>query len=110
MAYAAQIREINSSGMVGLLSFALSSIFGSQVGSGKSSLLEALLGEILPIQSNARSVTSPSNSPILRGRVAYCSQVPWIVSGTLRVRRQMDPLLPYHFQCCMLSVLLKPPL
>ena len=55
------------------------------MGSGKSSLLEALLGEILPIQDSASSVTSPSNSPILRGRVAYCSQVPWIVSGTLRV-------------------------
>ncbi len=55
------------------------------MGSGKSSLLEALLGEILPIQDTASSVTSPSNSPVLRGRVAYCSQVPWIVSGTLRV-------------------------
>ena len=54
-----------------------------QVGAGKSSLLEALLGEIMPIQAAA---TWPAeNSPVLRGQVAYCSQVPWIVSGSLRV-------------------------
>ena len=54
-------------------------------------MLEALLGEILPIQAAA---TSPAdNSPILRGRVAYCSQVPWIVSGSLRVNHWHLPAI-----------------
>ena len=57
-----------------------------QVGSGKSSLLEALVGEILPIQAAGNPDAVTGKSPVLRGRVAYCSQVPWIVSGTLRVR------------------------
>ena len=52
------------------------------MGSGKSSLLEALLGETLPFQAPGE----PAAGPILRGSVAYCSQVPWIVSGTVRVR------------------------
>ncbi|BDA43779.1 probable cystic fibrosis transmembrane conductance regulator [Coccomyxa sp. Obi] len=55
-----------------------------EVGSGKSSLLEALLGEILPLQRNGRGGNVLQNGPRLHGSIAYCSQVPWIVSGTLR--------------------------
>ncbi|CAH1257762.1 ABCC4 [Branchiostoma lanceolatum] len=44
------------------------------VGSGKSSLLSAVLGE-LPAVSGRMSV---------RGRVAYTSQQPWVFSGTVR--------------------------
>lgn len=65
-----------------------------QVGSGKSSLLEALLGEILPIQAGDSTTANQSNSPILRGRVAYSSQIPWIVSGTLRVRMHLSMHAP----------------
>ena len=54
----------------------------TQVGSGKSSLLEALLGETLPVQAPGKAAAGP----VLRGSVAYCSQVPWIVSGSVRVR------------------------
>lgn len=54
------------------------------MGSGKSSLLEALLGEILPLQRDGGNAAQ--NGPRLHGSIAYCSQVPWIVSGTLRVR------------------------
>jgi len=54
------------------------------VGSGKSSLLEALLGEILPLQKGERGNAADAG-PRLRGRVAFCSQVPWIVSGSVRV-------------------------
>ena len=68
-----------------------------QVGSGKSSLLEALLGEVLPIQDSNSSPRSLSNSPILRGHMAYCSQVPWIVSGTVRVR----PLTAFCMRCIL---------
>lgn len=54
------------------------------MGSGKSSLLEALLGEILPLQKGAGGNAADAG-PRLRGRVAFCSQVPWIVSGSVRV-------------------------
>lgn len=52
-----------------------------QVGCGKSSLLEALLGELLPIAA----LGTANTGPVVRGRVAYCGQVPWIISGTIRV-------------------------
>lgn len=77
------------------------------VGSGKSSILAALLGELQPIRQPAPAGTAPgaaaadgpgvpgpaaasapaAAAPIaVRGSVAYCSQVPWIVGGTLKVR------------------------
>ncbi|CAG9463350.1 unnamed protein product [Pedinophyceae sp. YPF-701] len=46
------------------------------VGSGKSSLLAGLLGELPP--------AGDAPSPAVAGAVAYCSQNPWIVQGTLR--------------------------
>lgn len=56
---------------------------------GKSSILAALLGELQP--SRARGELGPERyapSPVsVRGSVAYCSQVPWIVSGSLKVGR-----------------------
>ncbi|KAL4424666.1 hypothetical protein ABPG77_004473 [Micractinium sp. CCAP 211/92] len=56
------------------------------VGSGKSSILAALLGELQP--TSARHVSgrgAGALSPVtVRGSVAYCSQVPWIVSGSLK--------------------------
>jgi hypothetical protein len=61
------------------------------VGSGKSSLLECLLGEILPVQAPGGKPGAAAG-PLLRGRVAYCSQVPWIVSGTVRVRAHCCPM------------------
>lgn len=86
-----------------------------QVGSGKSSLLSALLGEVQPLQSGHAPTTQPAASgaagsrgpgssgaagstgpgafgaiggkgPVMRGSVAYCSQVPWVNAGTIRVR------------------------
>ncbi|KAL4420399.1 hypothetical protein ABPG75_010055 [Micractinium tetrahymenae] len=54
------------------------------VGSGKSSILAALLGELQP--TRARQQLGPAGytpSPVtVRGSVAYCSQGPWIVSGS----------------------------
>eukprot|EP00058_Branchiostoma_floridae_P018300 XP_002603789.1 hypothetical protein BRAFLDRAFT_86619 [Branchiostoma floridae] len=44
------------------------------VGSGKSSLLSAILGELPPV----------SGRMSVRGRVAYTSQQPWVFSGTVR--------------------------
>jgi ABC-type multidrug transport system fused ATPase/permease subunit len=44
------------------------------VGAGKSSLLHAVLGELQPT----------SGSVAVRGTVAYCSQMPWILAGTVR--------------------------
>ena len=58
------------------------------MGSGKSSLLEALLGETLPVQAPGKAAAGP----VLCGSVAYCSQVPWIVSGSVRVRTLVQRL------------------
>lgn len=44
------------------------------VGSGKSSLLHGILGELLCVGGHVER----------RGRTAYCAQQPWIVNGTLR--------------------------
>jgi ABC-type multidrug transport system fused ATPase/permease subunit len=45
-----------------------------KVGAGKSSLLEAMLGNLDKKQGEA----------IIKGRFAYCSQEPWILSGTIQ--------------------------
>ncbi|KAM9674301.1 ATP-binding cassette sub-family C member 4-like [Dama dama] len=44
------------------------------VGSGKSSLLSSLLGELLPSQGKVS----------VHGRIAYVSQQPWVFSGTVK--------------------------
>lgn len=50
------------------------------VGAGKSSILAALLGELQPTNINVS--TEPAVE--VRGSVAYCQQIPWIMSGTVR--------------------------
>lgn len=51
---------------------------------GKSSVLSVLLGELQPTwQAGGAAQVRPPVS--LHGSVAYCSQVPWIVSGSLKV-------------------------
>ena len=57
-----------------------------EVGSGKSSLLMAVLGEIVPTCGKVSC----------HGRVAYGSQVPWVFSGT--VRQNITFGLPYDEQ------------
>jgi hypothetical protein len=48
---------------------------------GKSSVLAALLGELQPTLQRGSSA-----SPVaVRGSMAYCAQVPWIASGTVKV-------------------------
>ena len=73
------------------------------VGSGKSSLLLALLSELLPCPAASadadaasadaaddaatgekKRTTNTGLFPVVRGSLAYCSQVPWIPPGTLR--------------------------
>lgn len=66
------------------------------VGSGKSSLLLALLSELLPCPAAPASAAAADDAedggakrntglpPVVRGSLAYCSQVPWIPPGTLR--------------------------
>jgi ATP-binding cassette subfamily C (CFTR/MRP) protein 4 len=50
------------------------------VGGGKSSILAALLGELQP--TNVGVSSQPAVE--VRGTVAYCQQIPWIMSGTVR--------------------------
>ncbi|KAK6211651.1 ABC transporter [Colletotrichum tabaci] len=52
------------------------------VGSGKSSFLGAVLGELVPM-SPPTAAPAVGNSPE-RGGVAYCSQSPWLENGTIR--------------------------
>lgn len=52
----------------------LTAIVGG-VGSGKSSLLQALIGEMKQTRGT---------KPVFGGRVAYCSQMAWIQNATLR--------------------------
>jgi len=55
-----------------------------QVGSGKSSVLAALLGELLPIKLELEEGARSPVGPVMRGSVGYCQQVPWIASGSIR--------------------------
>jgi ABC-type multidrug transport system fused ATPase/permease subunit len=56
-----------------------------QVGSGKSSLLAALLGELQPVPPRGYRVgDSIIGAPVVRGSVAYCQQIPWIEAGTVQ--------------------------
>ncbi|CAK9013622.1 unnamed protein product [Durusdinium trenchii] len=50
-----------------------------RVGSGKTTFLQTIIGELYPIENSF--VEAPDASS---GNVAYCSQVPWIFEGTLR--------------------------
>jgi ABC-type multidrug transport system fused ATPase/permease subunit len=58
------------------------------VGSGKSSLLAALLGELDPLAvADESSKINPPKAPappVLRGSVGYAAQQPWIMNATLR--------------------------
>jgi ATP-binding cassette subfamily C (CFTR/MRP) protein 1 len=51
------------------------------VGSGKSSFLSILLGDLLP---RPRSESHEVSRPVIRGTIAYCSQIPFIVSGSIQ--------------------------
>jgi len=62
------------------------------VGSGKSSLLAALLGELQPLDASLSSLQQAGSvpietgtGPVMKGTVAYCCQVPWVDAGTIRV-------------------------
>jgi ABC-type transport system involved in cytochrome bd biosynthesis fused ATPase/permease subunit len=56
-----------------------------EVGSGKSSLLSALLGELQPVPPPDYNVGDPiSGAPVVSGSVAYCQQIPWIEAGTVK--------------------------
>jgi ABC-type multidrug transport system fused ATPase/permease subunit len=52
------------------------------VGSGKSSLLSTILGELEPINGSKVYVPRPENAGT--GFVSYCAQTPWVVNDTLR--------------------------
>lgn len=56
-----------------------------EVGSGKTSLLSALLGELQPVPPvGYRPGDAIAGAPVMAGRVAYCQQVPWIEAGSVR--------------------------
>ncbi|GKZ00646.1 hypothetical protein MPSEU_001016800 [Mayamaea pseudoterrestris] len=52
------------------------------VGSGKSSFLSAILGEMEPINNSKVYISRPADAAL--GYVSYCAQTPWVVNDTLR--------------------------
>lgn len=52
------------------------------VGSGKSSFLSAILGEMEPIKSS--KVILPIGNSDRAGFLSYCAQTPWVVNATLK--------------------------
>ena len=52
------------------------------VGSGKSSLLAAILGEMEPLHDSKIYVPRPKDATT--GFVSFCAQTPWVVNDTLR--------------------------
>jgi ABC-type multidrug transport system fused ATPase/permease subunit len=61
----------------------LVAVVGS-VGSGKSSFLSAILGEMESIQNSKVYVPRQESEKDMHGFVSYCSQTPWVVNDTLR--------------------------
>ncbi|KAJ0328741.1 hypothetical protein COL922a_013065 [Colletotrichum nupharicola] len=51
------------------------------VGSGKSSFLRAILGDLIRMSPTAGPAVG---NPPVKGGVAYCSQSPWLENGTVR--------------------------
>ena len=77
-----------------------------QVGSGKSSLLTALLGELQPLETSLLPLQQPGTGPIaygpvMNGTVAYCCQVPWVDAGTIRVSKSVFLLGSKTFGSCV---------
>lgn len=54
------------------------------VGSGKSSLLMALLGEIVPSAVSLSPGTASRGEVHVKGKIAYISQNPWIITATVK--------------------------
>jgi len=77
------------------------------VGSGKSSLLSAILGDMSPTEGTV--VKIPHKRPeIAAGYTSYCSQTPWVVNDTLRGNilfgRDFDePRYEKVITCCALK-------
>lgn len=61
----------------------LVAVVGS-VGSGKSSFLSAILGEMESIQGSKVYIPRQETEKDMNGFASYCSQSPWVVNETLR--------------------------
>ncbi|KAF4333749.1 Canalicular multispecific organic anion transporter 2 [Fusarium beomiforme] len=56
------------------ISYRTLNMFAGRVGSGKSSLLKAIIGEITPVEGTVKAEDS----------LAYCDQIPWLRNTTIR--------------------------
>jgi len=61
----------------------LVAVVGS-VGSGKSSFLSAILGEMEPIHGSKVYAPREENRKGMNGFASYCTQSPWVINDTLR--------------------------
>lgn len=87
--------------------------FLGSVGSGKSSLLQAVLGEIPQCKEAGVGETVPQVS--ICGKLVYCSQQPWIQNMTLRdnvlfgyVFSDTDPTIEEDYQKAIAAAALLP--
>jgi len=55
-----------------------------EVGSGKSSFLSAILGEMESVDGTKVYIPQKDGNQVRDNRVSYCSQSPWVVNDTLR--------------------------
>ena len=91
--------------------------FIGSVGSGKSSLLQAILGEIPLCETHGTESMSPTAlSPVtVRGQIVYCSQRPWIQNLTLRDNvlfgyelSEKDPSIRTHYESAIAAAAMLP--
>ena len=85
-------------------------------GSGKSSLLMALLGEMRHVSSSAseKILGASSSSSLVRccgGRVSYAAQRPWLFNGTIRANILFgEPLDQARYEAALEACALRPDL
>jgi len=79
------------------------------VASGKSTLVQGLIGELLPINDNDNNNNHPDSKFKVSGRMSYAAQIPFILNATVRDNILFgEPYDEHHYNtvleaCCLAS-------